>query len=111
MLQKGASEEEIKQGRDGKYHILHTSLHWVVNSRANVVFSILGIYKLLFNLKMHFFVPFALGIKIWRKSNFSCSVFAYHTLLNIGDNDIHIKKEGCTGPLFGLVIKEELLRM
>ena len=27
MLQKGASEEEIKQGEDGKYHILDTSLH------------------------------------------------------------------------------------
>ena len=44
MLQKGASEEEIKQGEDGKYHILHTSLHWVVDSRANAEFSIFIIY-------------------------------------------------------------------
>ena len=65
----------------------------------------------IYYLSLHFFAPFALSIKIWHKSNFSCSVFAYHTLLNTGDNDIQIQKGSRTGPLFGLVIKEELLRM
>ena len=44
MVQKGAIEEEIKPGKDGTYHILHTSLHWVVNSGANALFSIFAIY-------------------------------------------------------------------
>lgn len=45
MVQKGAITEEIKLGKDDKYHIiLHNSLHWVVDSRANSEFFIFVTY-------------------------------------------------------------------
>lgn len=70
--------------------------------------SLCGIFHLchLFNFSLHFFAPFALS-----QFGINHIFHAVFLLITHSSMTITFQKGSCTGPLFGLVIKEELLRM